>query len=67
MAKVGFVSRHGPIALISQYCEAFGRDPDEVFSSTSMGTVMNFLVYFKDRDEYQERFSDIWRKINQDG
>ena len=66
MAKSAFVGRHGALGLIAQYCEAFGRDPDEVFSSTPMGTLTAFIVYFKDRDEYNERYAHIWRTINAD-
>jgi hypothetical protein len=66
LAKMAFVARHGALSLIAQYCEAFGRDPDEVFASTPMGTVTGFLIYFKDRDEYNERYAHIWRTINTD-
>lgn len=53
--------------MIAQYCESFGQDPDKVFDKVSFGTVTNFAVYFKDRDEYQERYSYIWQTINADG
>lgn len=66
MAKSAFVGRHGALALIAQYAKEFGLDPDDVFASSQFGTVTSFLIYFKDRDEYNERYSYIWQTINSD-
>jgi len=39
-------------------------DPDEVFWKTSFRTIVNFTCAYKERDEFNERFHDIWEKLN---
>lgn len=64
MAKVGRLNAFSNIYLIGDYAEQFGMDPDEVFARTAFRTVINFSVAYKERDEYEERFTDIYRQIN---
>lgn len=67
MAKVARLNAFSNIYLIGDYAEQFSIDPDEVFWKTSFRTVINFTVAYKERDEYQERFADIYRQINEAG
>ncbi len=63
MAKVGRLTRFVYHSLLTQYAVKFGCDPDDVFLM-DMDKVINFLEYFKETDEYNERFQDIWDKMS---
>lgn len=66
MARVERLIPYDDLALIGGYAERFGLDPDEVFWKTSFHTVINFAVMWKEVDEYQDRFSYIWRELNRE-
>ena len=52
--------------LIGGYAEKFAMDPDVVYWQTSFHTLMNFVVMWKEKEEYRERFSYIWKEISRD-
>lgn len=66
MAKVENLTRFSDLSLILQYATKFGMDPDEVFWKVSFEMVINVLTYYKEVDEYHERYSHIWNLIHDD-
>ena len=66
MADVSRLIPFQDLALVGDFAERFGRDPDEVFWKTSFDTVINFAVEQKEKAEYRERFADIWQQLTDD-
>ena len=64
MAKAGRLVKFDDLDLIDQYASRFGQDPDYVYDNTSFGTIVNFMMKWKEQGEYQERFNFIWHEIN---
>lgn len=64
MAKWQRLTPHADVALIGDFAERFGLDPDWVFENKSFGTVMAFAVESKERGEYRERFNWIYNELN---
>lgn len=64
MAEGGRLSAFSDLFLIGDYAERFSMDPDEVFWKTSFRTVVNFSNAYKERDEFNERFNDLWQTLN---
>lgn len=64
MAKVHRLNGFDDLSLIDQYAQKFGLDPDWVYNHTPFGTLMNFVVMWKEQAEYNERFQFIWHEIN---
>lgn len=63
LAKVQRLIPFSDLALIGEYAERFGKDPDlEVFPFISFGTVIAFATYWKEKAEFNERFSYIWKE-----
>ena len=46
------------------FAERFGLDPDKVYTDSSMGTVIAFAVEQKEKEEFRERFNEIYKNIN---
>ena len=67
MAKVSRLYGYADLSLVVHYARQFGLDPDEVFWRTEMRSLVNIMALTKEEDEYNERYSDIYRKINEDG
>ena len=67
MAKVHLLNGWADLSLPVRYAREFGMDPDMVYERTEMRTLINILAYLKDESEYHERYSDIYRKINDGG
>jgi len=64
MAKVQRLIPFEDLSLVGNHAERFGIDPDEVFWKCAMGTVIAFAVERKEREEFRERFNNIWQGIN---
>lgn len=64
LAKVGRLSAFSDLFLIGDYAARFSIDPDDVFWKTSFRTLVNFTLAYKERDEFNERFYDIWQTLN---
>jgi hypothetical protein len=64
MAEANRLSGFDDLSLIGKYAERFKLDPNYVLHNTSFDTVMNFLVMWKEADEYQERYMELWGALN---
>ena len=67
IAEMAEVSRLKPfeyLEMIGQYAERFGLDPDKVYSGTSFETVTNFLLSWRARSEFDDRYSEAEKLIN---
>lgn len=64
MAKVGRLNPFDDLSIIGRYAQRFGLDPDWVYNNTSFGTITNFMIMWKEEDEYSERFNFIWHEIH---
>lgn len=64
MAGVERLNGFDHLSLIGKYAERFGLDPNWVYHNASFNTVMNFLIMWKESDEYQERYMSIWSALN---
>lgn len=64
MAKWQRLTPHADVALIGDFAERFGLDPDWVFENKSFATVIAFAVESKERGEYRERFNWIYNELN---
>jgi hypothetical protein len=51
--------------IISVYAKEFGIDPDDVYGLKTFSTVINFLVEFKNRAEYERRLNDLNKAFKQ--
>lgn len=60
MARVNLLNGFDDLAMIDAFARKFSQHPDHVYDNTSFGTVVNFLVMWKEQDEYQERFHYFW-------
>lgn len=49
---------------MGNHAERFGMDPDDVYWKCSFGTVMAFAIERKEREEFRERFNNIWGTIH---
>lgn len=65
MAEAFRLTGFADLSLIVDYAAKFGLDPDEVFWKTGFDTVINTLCLMKERDEYNERFTTIWRMMQE--
>lgn len=50
--------------MIGKYGSTFGKEPDWVFDNVKAGTFRAFIGMWKEQDEFEERFSDIYKKLN---
>ena len=64
MARVQLLNGFDDLHLIGRFAEKFGIHPDEVYDNTSFGTITNFLVMWKEQDEYHERFQYFWDDVH---
>lgn len=60
MARVQRLSRFDDLDIVERYAAKFGQDADWVYDHTSFGTITNFLVKWKEQDEFNERFQYFW-------
>lgn len=47
------------LSLINSYSQAFGLNPDFVYTDVSFDTVINFSWLWKEQAEYNERYQEI--------
>lgn len=66
LAKANRLDRFSSLSLIKRFSIMFHLDPDEVEETKSFRTVINMLALSKEEVEYDERFNDIWQKMNGD-
>ena len=64
MAKAGRLLPFSDLFLIGDYAERFGLDPDFVYANVGFRGLINFTTAYKERDEFNERFTDIWTQLN---
>ena len=64
MARVNLLNGFEDLHIIGRFAEKFGLHPDEVYENTSFGTITNFLVMWKETDEYNERFAYFWDEMH---
>jgi hypothetical protein len=62
--KVDYISRYKYLSFIERYAKEFGQDPDEVYHKP-WSDVMVWIFKWKDFDEYQERYNEIDKALNQ--
>jgi len=60
MSRVQLLNGFEDLHMIDKFSRHFGQHPDEVYENTSFGTVINFLVMWKEQEEYNERFQYFW-------
>lgn len=60
MARVQLLNGFDDLHYIDKFAKHFGQHPDYVYDNTPFGTVTNFLVMWKEQDEYNERFQYFW-------
>ena len=64
LARVSRLQPFEDLSLVGNHAERFGLDPDKVFVKCSMETVIAFAVESKERQEFKERFNDLWQQLN---
>mgnify|MGYP003575125324 CR=1 FL=1 len=64
MARVNLLNGFDDLHLIGRFAEKFSRHPDDVYDNTSLGTLFNFMVMWKEQDEYHERFQFFWDDVH---
>jgi hypothetical protein len=67
IAQASNVERLAPFAdlsIINTFARNFGLDPDKVYLK-DFDTVMNFMWLWKEQDEYQERFNETKRMMEE--
>ena len=66
LAKAQRLARFDDLDILGEYGERFGRDPDiEVFPFVRFDTIMAFKLMWKEKQEYRDRFQEIWKKLAQ--
>lgn len=64
LARAGRLTPFNDLDMIDRYSERFGQDPDrQVFTGVSFETITAFMVMWKEKTEYEERFSYIWNEL----
>jgi hypothetical protein len=51
--------------MVGDYAEKFGLDPDYVYKFSKFDTVTAFLISWKEKAEFQDRYSEWDKLINQ--
>lgn len=65
LARSNRLNPYNDLDMIDRYAERFGQDPDrEVFTGVSFNTITAFMVMWKEKAEYDDRFSYIWSELN---
>ena len=65
LAKANRLQRFNYQSLIVQFAKEFGMSPTKVEEKESFDTVIQVLWELKEEREYQERFNEIWRNIQE--
>jgi len=66
IAEVAEVSRLHPfetLNLIGKFALKFGIDPDVVFVDKSFDTVANFLLSWKEEEEFADRYAEVEKSM----
>lgn len=66
MAKWQRLTPFADLAVVGDFAERFGLDPDWVFEVKSFDTVLAFAIEAKERSEYRERFNYYWTELSKD-
>ena len=64
LARVSRLQPFEDLTLVGNHAERFSMDPDEVFWKCSMETVIAFAIEQKERQEFKERFTDLYQQLN---
>lgn len=66
MAKADRLSRFNDLDIIGQYCERFPfASPDVIEATERFDTVMMFIIMWKEKRDYHERFHDAKEKMKE--
>lgn len=68
IAEVAQANRLAPfsdLTLIGEFAERFAMDPDIVYTDKSFDTVINFSRMWKEQSDYQMRYVNIDRMMNE--
>jgi len=62
LAKVKRLEQFQYLDMIGDYSERFGLDPDFVYKNSKFDTVTAFLISWKEKREFEDRYME-WDKI----
>ena len=65
LAGVKKLAGYGDLNLIEAFAERFSLHPDDVYTDTSFDTIILFNEKWKNQAEYQERYQNIERMMNE--
>jgi hypothetical protein len=65
IANVSRLTAFSDLSLIGDFAERFAMDPDIVYSEKSFDTVINFSRMWKEQSDYQMRYLNIDRMMNE--
>lgn len=65
MAEVGRLKPFEYLEMIGSFAERFGLDPDLVYQKSSFETVTNFLLSWRSKLEFDDRFAEVQRLLNE--
>ena len=68
ISKLARVERLEPfkyLDMVGDYAERFGLDPDFVYKSCKFDTVTAFLISWKEKNEFADRYNEWDKLINQ--
>jgi len=64
LAKVTRLIPFEDLSLVGNHAERFSMNPAKVFTKCSFEDVIAFAVENKERQEFRERFNNLWQGIN---
>lgn len=65
LAKVERLEPFRYLDMIGDYAERFGLDPDFVYKNSKFDTVTAFLVSWKEKREFEDRYLEWDKMLNQ--
>lgn len=65
MAKAERLEPFKYLDMVGDYAERFGLDPDYVYKFSKFDTVTAFLINWKEKAEFQDRYNEWDKLINQ--
>lgn len=65
MAMVERLEPFKYLNLIGSFAERFSQHPDQIFKNTSFNTICNFAIYWKEVREFDDRYFEADRLMNQ--
>jgi hypothetical protein len=65
LAGVHKLNQFEDLSLVGNHAERFSMNPAKVFWKCSFEDVVAFAVENKERQEFRERYNDIYQKLNE--